>query len=1498
LGCAAANAFRLLAERSILKGLRATQLEFRRKSPMQPPRSHAELLTRCALVLACCLAASPVRGQVFNPPIRELTAPGNLELADSSARKRLALVDAYLAAQKWGEAVEGLVALQEDYPGKVIELAAHPAAAAAPGAPTARQYTQHVSVREYCHRRFVALPSKALEIYRSRVDPQARELFERAQARDVDVNRAELLRSIADQFFASSWGDDALFALGELALADGDFDLARSCWTRILPRDPQATSPAGLAYPDSDVELAGVYARLVLTSILEGSPDRALRELRSELPTSDGRTAAPGFATRYPQATGRLAGKQGIYAEQLESLLDGARTWPAPVPSSDWPMFAGAPTRNKRMPKELDVVGQLWRRPLPAVRSPERANGPRRVAEDRTGLLSYHPVVSGNLILTNTEEEVFAFDLVTGKPAWATGAQDGKIYPLGDGTEPAVRVARPQSVGVPRFTLTVHGHRLFARVGTPYTNLQRGIGMVTGTCSLVCLDLNAQGKLLWKLDPDEEAWSFEGSPICDGQNVYIAMRNGAGTPQAFVACFDVDTKALKWRTRICGADTLAQGALGEITHNLLTMARGTIYFNTNLGAVAALRARDGQLKWVTVYPRATSLDPGKSADFTCRDLTPCVYYQGQLLVAPSDTEYVFALDAETGQLEWETDLAKDVVHLLGVTNGHLIASGDRLYWISVNSLRRDHGGRINFQWPDQPKSGVVARGRGALAGPYVYWPTEEFLYVFHQRLRDTMQVGQPVRLSEFGASGGNLVATDRYLLIAGERELIALSQASAQRREPLEVTIEQRPNDAEPYFHLARHDEANGRWEDAVAEYQQCLDRCTPAVLLRGRELASVARERLCQLLTTRAERLAAESKWLAAAERLDQAARYAPTRLAALEATLRSADLCWQAGQGARAVEHWQAIVADTAWAGLDVEDSAGRPIPARRAAQRLIAKAIERFGPGVYAPQEAQAAAALTSARKDGNRAEVARLAALFPNAKATADSLAWLSLAANPSRSVPPVHSPEADEALGRALWQRTGETPVAGRVLFAEAASPHSKVCWLSLAEDAIHLVAPETGRPASIKIPWRGAAPRWAGFSGDLLLLGTAYEIVALSAASGEIRWRRQFAAVDGAASAFGSPGENMLRELVLPYRRWTGVLPEVPTGEAAAEVGQAADAVGPDDDAHLPTWGTLGDSEGSQFRDELEQFVIAASASDGMLLVRQGRSRVLALSPATGDVLWVHVPTSAALQPHLALCGPRVVLQYGPHVEARKPHDALAQDSRMARLVILSTADGRVLSDHLPTTLSAWPRAPLAFDSRRLVLIPDAHSLQMIDLEAGRVLWQQSGLIGESPGLEPDVLSTAEELVLVLSGQALSRLDPATGNALWPREVLLTTGGENVREPRRMLAMDRTAVYGVSGGIARAFSLADGRPLWKADEYLGEKETRWRVLRVGSQLAAYPTSAPAENLLELILLNPLDGRPVQRLTFAARTEKSSVRLGPRDGIILSADTAWLLERRK
>lgn len=777
-------------------------------------------LRPAALLLGLLTAESvlPVQGwaQISLEP--ELSPEVYFDEAANEQREQLRRAASFLADKQYDEAVETLRRVLESPGTKLIR--------AVPGDNVPNEFSRYVSLKEYGHLHLAALKKsapEALDLYRSRVDPLAERWFKQGVAERDE----RLLARIVDQLFNSTFGDDALYRLGEFALERGEYAKARECWERLSPllRSPakdkllpgaaagrplwlalrgvkldeqwpdverfftQTAAPVGLlVYPDTDLNLADVRARLVLVSILEGSQERARLEL--EL-----------LKKLHAGAEGHVGGRTGKYADLLAEILSEAAAWTPVKAPADWRTFGGTQERGQVSRFEPDVRGKpLWSVELPRLTADREqiGFGRQRIAEEFDGLLSYHPLLvhdpkAGDVVLLAEPGYVKAFSIATGQPAWPGAEEPGAIFPTskreGDVADSGDFPRRRPYVGVPRFTLTSHHTKLFARLGSPITAFKDENGRLKQPGNIVGLDLATQRKL-FEIEPDGANWAFEGPPVTDGSRLYVAMRRSENTSarsDAHLACFDAQTAELRWRRWICGANTPSKGQWDELTHTLLSLQDGVLYFNTNLGAVAAVTAEDGAVKWVARYPRAPfrSHDLDRNDVHFFRDLTPCLIHDGLAICAPADCDRIFALDAATGQTVWETGKQRgaDAVHLLGVGGGNVLASGDYLYWIDINS------GTIVGQFP-QPRSGGpgFARadppgfGRGILAGDNVYWPTREKIFVFRQQTTKTEKGWSPIPVREIelthrGVTGGNLLMAKGILLIATSNKLYALSES-------------------------------------------------------------------------------------------------------------------------------------------------------------------------------------------------------------------------------------------------------------------------------------------------------------------------------------------------------------------------------------------------------------------------------------------------------------------------------------------------------------------------------------------------------------------------------------------------------------------------------------------------------------------------------------------------------------------------------------------------
>lgn len=776
---------------------------------------------------AAWLAARPADAQVFERTTS--LAPAEADLLDAGSATHLENAKRFLAEKQWDEAVDALRRAMEGDPGRLVRVGSQ-------GDPQSEGFERLIPVREYCQWRLASLALEAPEAlahYRRLADP----LAEQWLAQAIERGDERLLRRLVSEAFATKVGDDALLRLGDLALERGQFSQARAdyeqigwrlrlssaaakelgarpgapawlalrkidvaaMWTRLEPLFAGAPEPGEGRYPDTDLAAADVRARLVLASILEGSLERARVELDL-------------FRRLHGDAVGMLAGRQGNLAELLAGLVNQAPSWPLPKHSGDWTTLGGGPSRDGAADGPIDPAGKpLWTLSLPRLSSDRElvGAGRLRVADDMKGLLSYFPLIVGDAVLLRVDARgksyVTALDLKSGEKRWQIDAprSAGRIE-VNDPDAPwevsDAHAELPRQVGVARYTLTASGRKLFARMGSPVTApRQRRTEILSKEQGfLMGYDLATEGKPLdgFPIRPQSSEWSFEGTPLCDGANLYVAMRRvEQGRCQMHVACFALATSGtivddsaddarptgrMLWRTKICSAGTLAGGDLDELSHLLLTLDSGVLFLNTNLGAVAAVDSATGQVRWIVKYPRATfrSGDPDRHDDHFFRDLTPCLPAGDLVICAPADCDRIFAVERGTGSLVWATGpgAAADVVHLLGTRGDWLIASGDRLYWLDLYS------GKLQARYPHAPSGGPMhaaanprGLGRGILAGENVYWPTRETILVFRQSPRPADSGFVPDGVGEIplvprGATGGNLVfAQDVLLIAAGDR---------------------------------------------------------------------------------------------------------------------------------------------------------------------------------------------------------------------------------------------------------------------------------------------------------------------------------------------------------------------------------------------------------------------------------------------------------------------------------------------------------------------------------------------------------------------------------------------------------------------------------------------------------------------------------------------------------------------------------------------------------
>jgi outer membrane protein assembly factor BamB len=207
------------------------------------------------------------------------------------------------------------------------------------------------------------------------------------------------------------------------------------------------------------------------------------------------------------------------------------------------------------------------------------------------------------------------------------------------------------------------------------------------------------------------------------------------------------------------------------------------------------------------------------------------------------------------------------------------------------------------------------------------------------------------------------------------------------------------------------------------------------------------------------------------------------------------------------------------------------------------------------------------------------------------------------------------------------------------------------------------------------------------------------------------------------------------------------------------------------------------------------------------------------------------------------------------------------------------------------------------------------------DFPAGTPAWSfQLGGPTSQTGAPPQVLGGEETLLVIVSrnfGYTLQTIDPETGRALWPDEILL--GSDSVSTGS--VAWDQNSVYVTTRSTLRSLAREDGRLLWT--KAFPSIPGGWLLLRVPSALLAWPAAVrrtdcsfrwlgnstewsvayPPEDRpgrgIPLLVLDPRTGKLVQRLNFQSwlRTQGKTV-MGQSWGVIPTLRACRRLDSQK
>jgi len=1450
-------------------------------------------------------------GPTFNP---DSSGPAETLLRNAASHVR---------DRQWSEAIQIYQRVIEQFGDKVAKLPK-----GEPGTDPSGEFVLYVDDRGFCHRCLAHLPPEAREIYRNRVDGVAERWFREGASRRDQA----LLRRVVDEAFCSRWGDDALELLGDLAFQDGRFAEALWMYRRLVP--DRTDSSFVLIHPDPSVDLARVAAKKLLCRAADG-----------ENPPSQADLSA--FARLYPGAAGSLAGRPGAYDKIVAQALASDHLAQPSQLDSRWPTFAGSQRRSKIVSGPVDVGSKQWRVKLEQVPATRNATftgrgmggmGMGSIPAPAERLLAFHPIVLGDQVIVCNGSEVVAYNL-NDRPADPedTGAQLIKYawkYPPESGGP--VPQATRNSSGIPRYTLTAIGHRIYARMGTTTPIWHPGMGGMMGGrgfSSIVALDWNKEGAKIWEQEssrlvlpnrrPDRNTYrsvSFEGTPVGDARSVYVAVTDRREQTATYVACFDAETGASRWIRYLGTASTggnnlmgfgmglqVASDDPGDYNHRLLSLDGPALYYQTNLGALVALEAETGATLWVATYPRQETNPQGAGSE---RDLNPAVIHEGRVFVAPSDANAIFAFEADSGRLLWKTEpISEDVKlsHLLGVAKGRLVATGDRVLLFDVET------GRLLQTWPDSGKS-LEGYGRGLLAGDLIYWPTKNEIQILHQRTG--LRVEPPIKLREtYHQGSGNLVAGDGYLIVAQADGLVVFCQNS-RLIERYRDEIVRFPEQAANYFRLARAAEATGRDDVALDSYRKAAEKARPNETIDGVPLAGAARDHQFRLLVRLAGDTRRARKWNESIALLESAASVAGTDPERLQAQLLLADVLLDAARPKSVVEICERLLADERLRPLAVATPDGhRTIRADiLLADRLIA-VVREHGRGIYESYDRQAARLFERGKKEKDPRSLDEVVRLYPAAQIVPDALLELgSLYQSTQRLSDAAHAYKRllllttdDEHRARAIWglarvYEARQLYISARDSYLDLQARYPKVRLKDGDRQGTvaELVSTELARapytqsvgdrpqpptPLPLVRRWHWQAPARQtiraisaeGVAPSLdagrIFLTDRGVLRFLDPTTGSPRWSAEL----GAAAVWAG---YLADKLIVATPRQIVALE---LGQGSVQWKYSLSTAGKDHEQLDPFARANADpvpAADAERRDRPGETLSGFRLVKGRVFCLRGRRELIALDGDTGDVDWSFSAPPGEINPNLWIGPDRTVLQLD------KPN----------QLLVLKTEDGEPVAQSPLPDNESLERPPIPVDEDSVVLVTDRRTVKKFDLNHGQTTW----IYREStePVLpvngSPRLIGDGERLFVLHDGRFLIRLDPSSGSRRWSCAL----GTEDLSERPGSMAYDDKRFYCVSRQTLRAYSLEDGKPIWSC-HLTGPQEVSWSIALTQGHVMAYPTGTSSadggevENL-PVIVRHRETGALVQRFMFATTIADVTFKVDPRGVMVATSRGLWSL----
>jgi outer membrane protein assembly factor BamB/tetratricopeptide (TPR) repeat protein len=673
-----------------------------------------------------------------DPPMPMTTIPSVVTLpSDTRNRQKLEAAKDYVKTKDWPEATSALQSLLDGREDQFLQKPFAPMTDAKP-------VNVGSGLRAEASRVLDTLPPRGLEYYNGAQGAKAQALLRSARAQ----GDAGLLQEVVRRYFHTEAGAEAADSLAGLWLDRGQVFEAARLFERMLAR------------PDADKLSPQTLFRAVTVFHMVG--DRANED-----------AIWKRLAVKVPD--GIELGGQRVALDALRTEL--GKMPGAPVPG-DWPVYRGQADRSTRGDGDVPILEPTWK--AGTISSPAAKElieqGMRTLERTNRPLLpSAYPIATRGRLVYRSHAGIHAVETATGTEVWmrpspvsvdAIARDSGRLVTIrswlqmyqantGNALEANHLPLEHSTGGV----ISTDGQRVYAVEDLPIPPppdylVQLQAGGIPRFGPLIDWMFSSRLRAL-DLDTGAIAWEkggrgagemhnafFLSAPLpIDGKLYTLVEKDG----EIKLYCLEATRGDVLWSQRL-GAfrDRVLTDPARRLRGVHMTFAGGLLICPSDSGAVFAIDPFRRELAWAFLYPtkKLAPQEGGTLFDLnaynaSCRESAPVVA-DGKVVYTPTDSDKVYCLNFKDGSLAWEAP-QEGSLFLAGAGQGHALLVGAT----GVRTLNLADGK------PGWTRPVGVPAGQGAVSGSAYYLP-----------LRSSSETGGPGVLA-FDMKSGKTLAFAR-----------------------------------------------------------------------------------------------------------------------------------------------------------------------------------------------------------------------------------------------------------------------------------------------------------------------------------------------------------------------------------------------------------------------------------------------------------------------------------------------------------------------------------------------------------------------------------------------------------------------------------------------------------------------------------------------------------------------------------------------------------------